>query len=204
MGCVVLVVQHGEKRRLPGDPGLTDSGRLQAEATAAWLSATHSVTRIVTSPLRRAIETAAPIARVLGLEATLDDRLRERMNWDGEGGQTAEEFMADWHRASADRSFVPRHGDSSHDAAARFIAALDAIASTSEGGEVVAVSHGGVTVDALRTLVGDDPLLAQRPSLIDDGVPCCAITTFRRHNGRWEVELPSTEHLEHVTEHRSV
>ena len=160
MGCVVLIVQHGEKDRLPGDPGLTESGRREAEATADWLHSTNSVTRIVTSPLRRAVETSEPIARLHGLAATTDDRLRERMNWEGADGQTIEEFLSEWQRASADRSYVPSGGDSSHQAAARFIAALNELAmTTADDGEVVVVAHGGVTVDALRTLLGDEPLL---------------------------------------------
>jgi broad specificity phosphatase PhoE len=195
MGCVVLIVQHGEKDRVPGDPGLTGSGRLQAEATADWLHSKRSVTRIVTSPLRRAVETSEPIARLHGLVVTVDDRLRERMNWEGTDGQTIEEFTSEWHRASADRFYVPTGGDSSSQAAARFIAALDEIAATTNDGEVVVVAHGGVTVDVLRTLLGDEPLLARAPSLIDDGVPCCAITTLRQTHGRWEAEPPSTSHL---------
>ena len=40
----------------------------------------------------------------------------------------------------------------------------------------VAVSHGGVTVDALRTIIGDDVLVAANPGIIDEGVPGGAIT----------------------------
>ncbi len=162
MGCLVLIVQHGEKQRLPGGNGLTKFGRLQADATGDWLRSSHSVTRIVTSPLRRAVETCDPIARRVGLAATTDDRLGERMNWEGGDGQTLEEFLFEWRRTSLDRSFVPTNGDSSHKAASRFIEALDELARmTGDDGEVVVVAHGGVTVDALRTLLGDESLLAR-------------------------------------------
>jgi broad specificity phosphatase PhoE len=73
---------------------------------------------------------------------------------------------------------------------------------TVDDGDVVVVAHGGVTVDALRTLLGDESLLAQRPSLIDEGVPCCAITTLRREHDGWDVGLPSTAHLAEVIDHR--
>ncbi|RRR99696.1 histidine phosphatase family protein [Glycomyces terrestris] len=33
----VFVVQHGEKERVPGDPGLTERGRLQAALAAERL-----------------------------------------------------------------------------------------------------------------------------------------------------------------------
>ena len=42
-------------------------------------------------------------------------------------------------------------------------------------GTVVAVTHGGVTTDLLRTLLGDDELPG---GMLRDGVPPCAITTI--------------------------
>ena len=196
MGCLILIVQHGEKERLPGDPGLTEAGRRQAEVTARWLRSHHAVTRIVSSPLRRAVETAAPIAALLDLDVSADARLRERMNWEGEPEQTLAAFASEWRRASADRSFVPRSGDSSQQAAARFLAAMaDLAEEAGDDGQVVVVTHGGVTVDAIRTLLGDAPVRAQRPSLIEDGVPSGAVTTLRQEADGWSVVLPSTAHL---------
>src|SRR4029453_1806778 len=53
----VLVVQHGEKERRPGDPGLTSRGRDQARRTATWLRTTAGpVGAVWSSPLRRAGE----------------------------------------------------------------------------------------------------------------------------------------------------
>lgn len=190
----ILVVQHGDKERTPGDPGLTDLGRTKAQATAEWLSSAQEVTRVVASPMRRAVETARPIAAALRLDMTTDDRLRERMNWEG-AEQTLDEFLAEWHRASEDRSFEPQSGDSSEQAADRFLAALAELAETGDEGDIVVVAHGGVTVDAIRTVLGDGPLLSQQPELIAEGVPPCAITVFRPDERQWIVEPPSTEHL---------
>jgi len=47
---VVYLVQHGEKERLPGDPGLTAIGRRQATRTGRWLRA-RGVQTLCTSPL---------------------------------------------------------------------------------------------------------------------------------------------------------
>jgi len=33
---VIYLVQHGEKEQVPGDPGLTALGRVQAAVTARW------------------------------------------------------------------------------------------------------------------------------------------------------------------------
>lgn len=179
---LIYVVQHGDKIRSPGDPGLTELGQDQAAAAARWLSAT-GLQAIFSSPLRRARETAAAVATVTGLPVTLDDRLRERLNWDGT--QPFDAFQADWDRSTRDRDLVLGNGESSRSAGERmrsFVAALGE-------GPVAVVSHGGATADLLRTLLGDAAL----PSgLLAEGIPSCAITTL---DGARVVAIASTEHL---------
>jgi hypothetical protein len=51
------------------------------------------------------------------------------------------------------------------------------------------VTQGGVTVDLLRTLLGDHALSA---SLFEQGIPSCAITTLDKLH---VVEVTSTAHL---------
>jgi broad specificity phosphatase PhoE len=80
---MVYLVQHGDKERLPGDPGPTALGRQQATRTGRWLSS-RGVRALWTRPMRRARETADCIAAVTGLAVQPDARLRERLNWDGE------------------------------------------------------------------------------------------------------------------------
>lgn len=90
----------------------------------------------------------------------------------------------------------PELSDSSRDAAARFLEALADIRDQHHSGTAVVVAHGGVTTDALRTLLGDDELLALAPSLIEDGVPCGAITTLHGSDHQWSVEsIATTAHL---------
>ena len=145
--------------------------------------------------MRRAIETAAPIAAELDLVATPDARLRERMNWECAPEQPIDEFLREWRRASADRSYEPRGGDSSHHAASRFVGALDAIAESHSGSAIV-VTHGGVTTDALRTLLGDATLRSLAPALIEDGIPNCAITMLETAGGAWTIgSIADTGHL---------
>lgn len=203
MAVEILVVQHGEKIRSAGDPGLTEEGHRQAGAVAAWLAAHRpDIGAIVASPLRRAQETAVPIAEALGLELTTDARIRERMNWDGEERLGLDEFLAEWQRATDDRSYQPAVGDSSSDAAQRFIAALVDL-NGGDAGAVVVVAHGGVTVDALRTIAGDAAVRDANADLIPDGVPSCAITQLRVARGTITViAYPSTDHLDHTTRHR--
>ena len=180
----VYLVQHGDKEREPGDAGLTELGRGQAAVTASWLQQL-GLRALYSSPLRRARETAEPIARATGLPVQLDGRLRERVNWDGT--QAFDAFLADWDRCTRDRDLALGNGESSRSAAERLRAFLATL--SGESGQVAAVSHGGVTTDLLRTLLGDDAL---PPHLIDQGIPPCAITTL---DDLHVIAIASTEHF---------
>ncbi len=101
------------------------------------------------------METAAPIAESCGVDPQVDERLRERRNWGDEcPAQTAQQFLEDWRRSTVEREWSPASGDSSLDAGTRFVNALDDLA-RSGAERIVVVSHGGVTIDGLRNLVGD-------------------------------------------------
>jgi broad specificity phosphatase PhoE len=189
---IVYVVQHGEKVREPGDPGLTARGREQAALAAAWLR-DKGLQAVFASPLRRARETAAAVAAVTGLPVRVDARVTERMNWDG--SVPAERFFADWTRASEDRDFVPAVGDSSRAAGARF---REFLVECGADGPIAVACHGGVTVDLLRTLLGD----AAVPEIVlREGVPSGAITVI---DGLTPIAIAETVHLAGLeTEHRA-
>jgi broad specificity phosphatase PhoE len=167
---VVYLVQHGEKERSPGDPGLTAIGRQQATRTGSWLRG-RGVQTLCTSPLRRARDTAAGIAAVTGLTAQPDAQLRERLNWDGNMPWPA--FLALLARTTHDRDFAPGNDESSRQAGTRLQAFLADLPGTP--GPVAAVAHGGITTDLLRNLLGDDAL---PPHLLDAGIPPCAVTAI--------------------------
>ena len=186
----LFVVQHADKQRLPGDPGLTDAGARQALA-AAKAFAGSGVRRLVSSPLLRAQLTARPIGRALGLEYSLDDRLIERMNWDG----TVElpVFFQEWNRANRDRSFTPTVGESSEVAGLRFAAIVEEV--LAQDGDVAFVSHGGVTIDGLRTLFGDEVVARALPTWTE-GVPSAGVTLIERTGQRIALNyVGDTKHL---------
>jgi broad specificity phosphatase PhoE len=180
---LVYVVQHGEKERTPGDPGLTARGREQAALAAAWLQ-DKGLRAVYASPLLRARETAEAVAAAAGLPVVVDSRVTERMNWDG--SVPFERFVEDWSRATEDRDFIPAVGDSSRAAGARFRAFL---AERGAEGPIAVACHGGVTVDLLRTLMGD---AAVPDALLREGVPSGAITTIE---GMVPVAIAATAHL---------
>jgi broad specificity phosphatase PhoE len=181
---LIFLVQHGEAEPGPGDPGLTDAGRSQAGRTAQWLYGC-GLNAVYSSPQRRAVETAAHIAVATRHRLRCDVRLRERMNWDN--GRTFEEFLTEWDRSAAERDFVPDGGDSSRQAGERLRGFLLDLAA--EPGPVAAATHGGVTTDLLRTLLGDDRV---PPALLKTGVPPGAITTLRNLD---VVDIASVAHL---------
>lgn len=181
---VIYLVQHAEKNAVPMDPGLTERGRLQATVTGIW-AGESGVQTLITSPLQRARETAGFLAVATGLMATVDPRARERMNWDGTMPRAA--FVDQWAETIRDRDFVPAVGDSSRAAGER----LRALVADATGmiGPVAVVTHGGVTVDLLRTLLGHGHV---DEALIRDGIPPCAITTL---DGTSVISIASVAHL---------
>jgi probable phosphomutase (TIGR03848 family) len=85
---LILLIRHGEndyvkKGKLAGrleGVHLNDKGRVQAQAVAETLAqklAGAPVKAVYSSPLERAAETAAPIAKALGLEVIFRDGLTE-------------------------------------------------------------------------------------------------------------------------------
>jgi broad specificity phosphatase PhoE len=74
----IYLVRHGraEAGVEHPDPGLDDVGRSQAERAAAALKKTGAK-RLICSPLRRARETAAPIAEALGVSPEIREEVSE-------------------------------------------------------------------------------------------------------------------------------
>lgn len=95
-GPIVWFVRHAqsewnEARLVQGQgdaPGLTPLGVAQAEEVAEEL-ADSGATSVVSSDLRRAVETAAPIAARLGAPLQTDPQLRERNFGGFEGAPSA-------------------------------------------------------------------------------------------------------------------
>ena len=67
----VVVVRHAEKAANdPKDPDLSPAGRTRAEALARILK-DAGITTIITSELKRTQETAAPLAKSIGVDPTV-------------------------------------------------------------------------------------------------------------------------------------
>jgi probable phosphoglycerate mutase len=91
----LIFVRHGKPEVVEGDndPVLSDVGRAQAERLAGWL-AQRRIERVVSSPMRRALDTAEPTSRMLGLELEVLDGLAE-VGRGGPGYRGVEELRKD-------------------------------------------------------------------------------------------------------------
>lgn len=76
----LFLIRHGEPEAAWGggvdDPGLSEAGRAQAEGASAALSPLGPLS-IVSSPMRRCRETAAPFERHTGLNAEIQNAVSE-------------------------------------------------------------------------------------------------------------------------------
>jgi len=116
------------------DPTLTDLGRRQAQAVAAALG---RPARIVSSPLRRAVETAD----AFGLPVEIDERWVE-VDYGTFDQQPIGGVSADvWTQWRTDVSYVPAGGESLLAVGLRVREACAALAPDAIDGDVVVVSH---------------------------------------------------------------
>lgn len=154
MGRIVLI-RHGEAEgnrhhRLIGwsDVELTDVGREQAEVVAERLSDTD-VARIVSSDLRRTVQTAEPLARRLGLIPQTEPRVREINNgaWTGfSPDEVARDWPDLWQRY-VDGEDVPRpEGERWADVRSRVVTAVEDY--LQRDGTTIIFTHGGPIVIA--------------------------------------------------------
>jgi broad specificity phosphatase PhoE len=158
----VHLLRHGEVHnpdrvlygRLPGFR-LSDLGERQAAAAADWL-AQRDITYLVSSPLERAQQTAAPLAAATGLDVVIDERLIEADNLlQGRkvaGGKGLFADPSNW------KFFVnplrPSWGEPYVEIAARVLAAARAARENAGAGEAVLVSHQLPIVAARRSAEG--------------------------------------------------
>ena len=146
----LVLVRHAEPRRVAegrerADPSLTPAGRGQATALARWLAA-EDVDAVWTSPLQRAVETAAALGDALGVEVMVDDDLAE-YDRDATSYIPVEELKA----TGDDRWFAMLEGRL-HDLAdadpaafrRRVVDAMERVVAAHPGGRAAVVSHGGV------------------------------------------------------------
>ena len=147
---------HGEG----SDPDLSDDGLAQVARLPEAL-ARFPISRVVSSPQRRAIQTAEPVAASRQLAVEIDERFAE---YDRDLPayipieQIREEFPQEWARMA--QGHLPSAVD--EDAfRARVRAAVDDLVASADPDETIAAfSHGGVINVVLHEILGTARLLS--------------------------------------------
>ncbi len=181
----LILIRHGESEGnrdrvftlTPAVP-LTDRGREQVRAAAAWVAARYAPRRIVASPFIRAQQTAEEMARVLGVPIETEDDLRERSYGDLAGQpysilQTRTDFDpgAYW-------LWRPPGGETLIEVARRAGAVLDRIALTAPEDDTVVVSHGATIMSLWWHVTG-----AWREGRVARNA---GIVVAEHRDGRWQ------------------
>lgn len=148
MPVTVHLVRHGQVEnpkgviygRLPGYH-LSERGVRQARGAAQRLAGAD-IAAIWASPLERAQETAAEIAKPHGLEIVTDDRLIESGNtFEGVGRTVWHLFSNPAHWWRFRNPLKPSWGESFAEIRVRMVSAVTEAVAGADGREVVLVSH---------------------------------------------------------------
>jgi len=155
----IVFVRHGLPLRIEletgiADPELAAEGHEQAAKMAAYLGV-EDVEAVYVSPLRRALETASPLCKVLGLEAVVSEGVAE-FDRNSREYEPVEELRAtndprwekllrgEWDGVDEDPSIFK----------ARVVATVEDMIARHPGGRVVVVCHGGVINQYLAHVLG--------------------------------------------------
>jgi broad specificity phosphatase PhoE len=161
----VLLIRHGETAwnrdgRWQGhaDVPLSEAGIEQALRLAEFLKREEPpVSRVYSSDLRRASDTAAEICRAVGAELIIDPAWREISvgSWTGlSRDEIRTQFAAEWDRIAAGEDLPRGGGETFGDFSARIVAALDALRLRHAGERIAVVTHGGAIRAALLHALG--------------------------------------------------
>lgn len=160
----LVLVRHAEpdvstRGRCYGalDVGLSAAGRAQSERLGRALLGVD-LAAIVSSPRRRALETAAVVARPHAVEVRVESGLAE-LDFGELEGRTYDEIAAalpdlyaEWMTRPTEVRFPG--GESYADLATRVLAAVASLREEFGGRTVVAVTHGGVVRAVLADMLG--------------------------------------------------
>ncbi len=135
----------------PADPALSGLGHVQAGALTDWLHG-EALDALWSSPMRRARETALPVAARLGLSITFDDGLAE-FDRDAASYIPIEELKAAGDPRWNEVPEQPEHFR------AVVVETVERIVAAHSGQRVAIVCHGGVINAYAGHVLGiDDPL----------------------------------------------
>jgi len=194
----LLLLRHAEPERIapgtsdaPADPVLTERGREQAGRLARWLG-NEVLDAVVSSPLRRARETAEVVGNELEIDVEVVDELMEydaRADYYIPVEELRETRDHHW-RAMVEGRWEEIGGEDPERFQRRIVPCIDAIVERFPGGRVAAVCHGGVINVYLAHLLG-----LERHLWFEPGYTSISRVAASRTGERSVVTLNETAHL---------
>ena len=188
METLITLIRHGEtdwnvERRWQGfeNTSLNENGRQQARDTAQYLYAA-GFTRIISSDLARALETAIIIGEILNLSVATDERLRE-INVGKWQGLTHDEISVQYPEEYALAAIEPYiemrfpGGESRAELRQRAGAALNDFVQHYPGEHILVSTHGGTIRTILHNLMQPLP---------DERFHNCCLTRLRYTGTTWQ------------------
>jgi broad specificity phosphatase PhoE len=174
----MILLRHGQSefnlhftvhRRDPGihDPKLTPLGQEQADHAAAAL-ASEPIRRIIVSPYTRALQTAAPIARALGVPIHVNPLVRERCAFSCDIGTPRTELAMAWPNhdfSGIDEIWWPQITETADQIVARAALFRAEMAAMPDWSDTLVVSHWGFILSMTGTSVMNGNWIRCDPTL---------------------------------------
>jgi glucosyl-3-phosphoglycerate phosphatase len=162
----MILLRHGQSefnlhfsalRRDPGiiDAPLTELGHLQAAEAARQLSS-ERISRIITSPYTRALQTAAPLAQALGVDIFINPTVRERYAFACDVGSPRTELERTWPGydfSTIDEVWWPAIEEPAESVIGRAALFRAEMAALADWSDTVVVSHWGFILSLTGTSV---------------------------------------------------
>jgi probable phosphoglycerate mutase len=166
----VVFIRHGLPERVDvsqgrADPGLSPVGHLQAEHVARSL-ASERLDGIYSSPMLRAVQTAAPLAASHDRQVRIEDDLTE-FDQDATFYVPYEELRRSrdprW-EAMLRGEFSGSKGGGLHEFQSRVVAAVEGLIGAHRGHRIAVVCHAGVLLAYLSHILGIEEMLFFQPT----------------------------------------
>jgi len=198
----VVLIRHGQTRwnrveRIRGqvDIPLDDVGMAQAEATGRRVAEEWKPAAVYSSPLRRAVQTAQPLARLLGQKVQLEEGFND-LNFGEWQGLSPQEVKERWPGLAETWLTAPHlvafpEGESLDLVRKRSGAALHKLIDRHEGRTIALVGHNALNRVMLCYILGIHDANYWRVEQCT-----CAVNVFRWRDGIFYIEsLNDTCHL---------
>ena len=173
----MILLRHGQSewnlhfsatRQDPGIPDapLTPLGAEQAEAAAEALAG-EGIRRIIASPYTRALQTAAPVARALGIPVLVNLLVRERYFFSCDIGSPRSHMTQRWPEhdfSHLDEVWWPAAGELADSVIARAALFRAEMAALPDWSDTLVVSHWGFILSLTGTSVANGQWLRYDPN----------------------------------------